>query len=1433
MMADQSINEILVQIEAGKFSLAVKALKDKKLDKRIGLRFFHGASKACRILEAECDLDGIEKLCKLLVSYLDSLEGADVTNYLRSLYFIIRLICNRERFADIPRMKTILLPTFLSQGACKSGSESAEVYTSITNLIYNFVSRQGRAKPTVLDSCRLETLEILLQIRKTFNSLNELMDFASVCYKVLLVYKPRNDQVLAFYNILLQVVSSKFHNIPEYLSSIQVSLGPITSSILSDAVLNEQFSFAEQFLDNVESALGQSQEGFQIFKAITSLFPHPDGEMEKRVNKARKIIHDFKSSDKKLFYNLVYLLEAPIQNILLFYKKTGLHNWSEIRLLDVSQFIIDDILSYSMIYPNGCNCGCSVKKNYLGMLEISYTLTFLWDDYIMKIGNAGNDFVLYLAKIFNMLYSVMKKLKEAECQKWKYFYSCLSLNNWNIIVRLFNLNIDYVRRMLLNFLISAFDFDGIQPQFRKLSIYTKAFTIFCEMEVRQKNWLNAMGLCALHCLLYPEASNVIFNNFWIMLKVENKADLEILNQTLISILHSQKKKLGHILDFESLLTKSKEIEVLEYELVRYRKRWTNKISMLATLSHIIEIDDIPKLAEIFVNVYGDGQVQVHLDYLPALTRLKAMFETSLNVDPSSSTLKLALAGVHFYLFKLCCKKTVEKNRTEMEKSMKVQESAKKRKQVEVVPKDADDECDIVSAYSNLRLTKFMEVMQSLNTSLLMIEQLIPTELTPKEIATVAHLLTLIGFDYRLHGDSVKSLNAFHLLLKYSANIENFELCLLGISFLIESADVTEDYVKELIRKGDELAKDKANGGCSKTLATYHLCKSKAYLFDNPNFSYEAWKVADNICSAHEKEVGFPILRAQLHVLLHKLTRSCNFIEGHHYEAPMAYHLHCAHDIIVNYLKGKAFDSYEQGVLLDTIYELANIYSLMRLPRDSRSYAKPAVLLAQKTVLPLKCISFLLLLAHCDLATGNMDHYNVKLIGVDDILSLSQFKSSTLITKECTGGGKEEKVPDDVDECDYLMENLALDFPRFTKQCWPSSPALRVDSFEIPKFVSHVKGCLCFMCQSFVCQDLLLKRFHLILVANMYEQEDQLVEEYAVGFLNLYKKLARKFSGFKTDVSKLFPASLIPKFKDIFSECYFNVLYIYNVHMCSNTSTKSEALEMNNQLIQMLEPKKTQYVHLYHDAHLLTLNCRPSVEDEASKPVRPEAARSEASSVPILLTPPNKIAPISLMVNGIEQISPPKQKRTKCNLFNTKTQSTPSNAIATRILPSRKIKKSAAVKPLIAPKTIDIFTDDSPDAPSSTTSRKRVAKKPVIDVMKPDPTKKSLGSSQSPEPAQSSATGIRTRNQAKKQLKSAETATGLTTTRSTKSTEDRPKDKVVASRKTAESIPVEDNADDSSVIPASPEHDEYAKKKERLKQKLQYSAQKSSTSSTRK
>lgn len=76
------------------------------------------------------------------------------------------------------------------------------------------------------------------------------------------------------------------------------------------------------------------------------------------------------------------------------------------------------------------------------------------------------------------------------------------------------------------------------------------------------------------------------------------------------------------------------------------------------------------------------------------------------------------------------------------------ESVKEKKDIDVVPKDANDECDIVSAYSNLRLSKFLRVLKFLDTSREILSSLMKANFEVNVFEVVAKLLYAMSLKYR-------------------------------------------------------------------------------------------------------------------------------------------------------------------------------------------------------------------------------------------------------------------------------------------------------------------------------------------------------------------------------------------------------------------------------------------------------------------------------------------------------------------------------------------------------------------------------------------------------------------------------------------------------------------------------------------------------------
>lgn len=162
-------------------------------------------------------------------------------------------------------------------------------------------------------------------------------------------------------------------------------------------------------------------------------------------------------------------------------------------------------------------------------------------------------------------------------------------------------------------------------------------------------------------------------------------------------------------------------------------------------------------------------------------------------------------------------------------------------------------------------------------------------------------------------------------MKCAEKSGNSELILLNLSHLIECGDIRKDYIKNLIGTGDRVEKelqiDNSDGKCvllkiftfykltlqlfcryNKTLAVYNISKSKLLLHNAPEEAYKSWQIADSICSLPNSSTELEILKAELYVVLFKLTKSCNFIPGEHEREPMTLKLHRAYDVVLGYIK---------------------------------------------------------------------------------------------------------------------------------------------------------------------------------------------------------------------------------------------------------------------------------------------------------------------------------------------------------------------------------------------------------------------------------------------------------------------------------------------------------------------------------------------------
>ncbi|XP_066141806.1 uncharacterized protein [Euwallacea fornicatus] len=1358
MVKMSKIREITLLAKEGKFSQALELCNETNLVTETAVKVIHAISCACYYRTETCEVNCLEKLCNKVVQNIHTVECINVNDYFASVYHITKMVCLMKRYEDLVKLKPLLLPTFYKNAAATT------VYSNIVQLIAYNICLLAKAKDKKQNKHLIDILKIVLKLQNLSGNVEELCSFAHKYYYQLHALEVSSDQLLKFYCIVLDIVALKCAK-TTCNSTTQVALVSIYSDILSSLIESKKFEFCEEFLMAVETRITQQlkdqnlQSSHAIFKTVLTLLPTKLEQIEKNADAIKSLLNSYKSSNKKLFTQIFPFIESPLRSLLVYYKNEGFHCWCEMTpkaLLYILKYFTEDLVPGVVISETqkSCSCGCAIARNYSGALRIGNALTSLIKSYISKTNIANSSFFSILSNSLQYYFDLVKPLKQKECQGWTHDCKELLTNTYNIGVVLFQqkneahqvVNICFLRNIFTIWYISGFEEDEWRYP------VTCIFKALCDADLKNENFIHCMGLAALYCLLYTKDSSSFMQSWWIVPKSKLKDSINANDLTIVRVLQQQSKELCNIVNIDPLFTQEKQVELTLFELNLYNSVWRSRTSMMATFSHLTQIADIETVAYLAIlRIYVRGDIRIHEDMCLLFPTVIKKMEKVLAKDSSNSLLKVAIAVTYFYYFQAVFKGIADRNLQEMEKTKLALHKAKSYEKTEPVPKNANDECDIVSAYSGLRLSKLIDTLELLNLSRDLISSVSDENFTDNYITkNISVLLISMGFTYRLHYISMSSILCFAMALKWAEKAGDSSLQLSILGFIIESSDVKSDLIDSFVSKGDELVKLLETEELhSRTLAIYHICKSKAFLYVDPKKSYKSWQIAHGLYLANKEKDEFKILNTDLNIVLYKLTRNCAFIEAEHEREPMTFKLHMAFDTALAITKKIPPSGYDLSILFDAVYELAKTYKLMRLPRDLRAYSGNLVDLAQQLVLPLRCVSLLILLAHSDLFTGNMDNCTAKLNGIDDILCINTVKPGVAPTENIMIQDERKDLEKQVNECSDLIEELMLTGPKHYRQFSPSSPTLTVHGFKYPEFLSHNKTCQCLMCHSLEFQQLLLQKYHLNALVNMHYKDDKVSEEIITGCLAIYDTLQRTYKDKRSD---MIPASFLPQFDDVFLEPYANILYDYSFHL-SRTGRLSERLEVNSLLMHVLRPKKTKLVWLYQDALLQRAGyIMFDKEQDNIKLLKHDACALQVTSENFPTTPVSKTVPVTVMVNGLPHYSPPRRRKPQKCIFPDSPDEKPVTKgktanktvdSSTLVIPKKKSSKACTTPmsvapfliPLATPK-IPIFSDDRPKTRSygkqsnkkqrATTSESDATQEDIADLKCKKQPSKSVG-----------------------------------------------------------------------------------------------------------
>lgn len=374
----------------------------------------------------------------------------------------------------------------------------------------------------------LELFKIMLKAKNKLSNPKDLLALAQTCVNQMYHLEATNDQILTFYSILLEVLSSNFGKINVYTNTVLILLVPIFANVLSDVIQSRNFDFATMFVDMVEcrvrSFFKQPEyvNSHVMFKAVTALFPTNKDRMQEDMENAKLLLNNFKSNHKNLFYNIICFLLEPLVQLWLFYRNSGLHIWCQLpetTIVNILKFLMQEITCHSLLSPKPCSCGCSISKNYCGALKMGCHVAALLKSYVDQSENLHKTLFTQLEKWLYFFYKLIKKLKEGSCQKWTSFYSELACHTYNTSVVLYKAKNPAHKGIDLCFLKNSLELEGTRPVIRPVQTNTFICSALCELESKNENWLGCMGMAALHCLLYMQDSNAVFQNWWIRPKV--------------------------------------------------------------------------------------------------------------------------------------------------------------------------------------------------------------------------------------------------------------------------------------------------------------------------------------------------------------------------------------------------------------------------------------------------------------------------------------------------------------------------------------------------------------------------------------------------------------------------------------------------------------------------------------------------------------------------------------------------------------------------------------------------------------------------------------------------------------------------------------------------------------------------------------------------
>lgn len=1008
------------------------------------------------------------------------------------------------------------------------------------------------------------------------------------CILSLIITKCEPKKFLEFYEFTLKFASLRL--CPQFFYNFQ---------LVYTSLLKNECTEAETAFEITEIHLRNSE--FELLGKVLRIvkFEAPD-EPQLALNKLTQLCH----SSPILFAVCKVISEVAFTRLQIFKTKPELwqdhaesHQGFYVFLDKIAEILAEKDISEAIRVLN--------TIGGLGRLAISN-------------GSQSQNYKLEILKYLERYAELLHLLKNENKDKWQQCWYDLGVHLYSIGVHL-NQNkchifLAYFRKFINLFLEFNTSID-------KAYLVT-CFNLISEFYYEEKNYEN--------CLIYT-ALSIFYGDFgkseisrWLLAKVGARDNNELQESTIVSILKNT--------EYNPEISQSRKIELLELELRAYNARWKSKISMITALKQLIQISSPEIVASLIVEIWGGGDLAVHEDFPKLLQDVIKKLE--------KGAVKGPLAHLYFLQHKYGIREALLQHCEEIERTMINTESRNRD------DSEPDHECDLVSSYESLKLSRYLSLITNLDKSLDLCRNN-PTQ-------TEFRLLANLGHEFSLQGHTIKSLEAWKLAYSVAkTKREKVE----AVGFLVEFSDPKTVYIKQLIEEAESYSEELKNEKCYYELIVFYLCKSIAYFYDNFETAYCAFKRVGSLQKLYQIN---PVLEAKIFLVEHKfLTLPCEFgVEGH--EEFSLVRIHQASYKITAYFNETRSSSYDMRIFFEIYESLAQMYLDLSLPLQIRCYAKGAVVIAQKMLLPFRTISLLYYLAYADILSSKYDDARVKIRDFSEILGLK----------------KSDKRIDDLCE-----EFALLEVPSATN---PGSPPLQIERFKVPVFMEHDAKCECFYCMSFEYHRFALKCIFLEGLLNMFEEKTLVAKEFFKGCLTVFKFFKNNKS-FEEKCSKRICKELVPSLEDHTVDVYCMALVKWG-DAAIRYGRLSSAEKLNKVVLKCLENRILKNIYLYYEAVTQNLNILmyptedqqlihdvEEIEDNGASAKTPETKESKVYLSPNLL-------PTNLDIVKLK----PKIVKFEFSDSEDEAKTTPKPSTSKEVKPKKEVLRE--IDPVLASRT---------------------------------------------------------------------------------------------------------------------------------------------------